>query len=85
MPAHIPRGLLRLAIDQRVPVTVYVAGFDARTGQRQLRIVQLGIYDDLSALIRDVFRHLDAAMAQDPAAWHLWSEAERFFARSDKP
>jgi hypothetical protein len=85
MPAHIPRGLLRLAIDQRVPVTVYVAGFDARTGQRQLRIVQFGIYDDLSVLIRDVFQHLDAAMAQDPAAWHLWSEAERFFSRAEKP
>jgi len=83
MPARIPRGLFRLAVDQRAPVTAYTTGFDARTGQRQLRIVQLGIYDDLSALIRDVFQHLDAAMAQDPAAWHLWSEAERFFTRAD--
>jgi len=81
MPARIPRGLLRLAVDRRVPVTVHVTGFDTRTGQRQVRIVQLGVYDDLPALLRDVFGHLEAALAQDPAAWHLWSEAARFFNR----
>jgi hypothetical protein len=83
MPARIPRGLLRLAVDQRVPVTAYTIGLDAHTGQRQLRITQLGVYDDLPLLIRDVFRHLDDALAQDPAAWHFWSEAARFFARAE--
>ena len=79
MPARVPRGLFRLAVDQRAPVTAYTSGFDARTGQRQLRIVQLGVYDDLTALIRDVFQHLNTALAQEPAAWHFWSEAPRFF------
>ena len=83
MEASTPRGLLRLAVDQRAPVAVYLTGFDTRTGQRWVRIEQLGVYDDLSALIRDVFRRLDAAMAQDPAAWHFWSEAVRFFRRMD--
>ncbi|MDR0274974.1 MAG: hypothetical protein LBI48_06485 [Burkholderiaceae bacterium] len=83
MLARIPRALFRLAIDQRAPVTAYTTGFDARTGQRQLRIAQLGVYDDLTALIRDVFRHLDTALTQDPAAWHLWSEAARFFTRAE--
>ncbi|MDR0479089.1 MAG: hypothetical protein LBH31_04670 [Burkholderiaceae bacterium] len=83
MPARIPRGLLRLAVDQRVPVTVYLTGFDAGTGQRWVRIAPLGVYDDLSTLIRDVFQYLDTAMTQDPAAWHFWSEAARFFRRAD--
>jgi hypothetical protein len=80
MNARVPRGLLRLAADQHAPVTVYLTGFDPRTGQRRVRIMPLGVYDDARALIRDVFRHLDGALAEDPAAWHFWSEAKRFFA-----
>jgi hypothetical protein len=79
MPARIPRGLLRLAVDRGVPVTVYLSGFDVRTGRHQVRIKPLGVYDDLQVLIGDVFRHLDEALAQEPAAWHFWSEARRFF------
>jgi hypothetical protein len=85
MDARIPRGLLRLAVDQRAPVAVYLTGFNVQTGQRWVRVAPLGVYDDLPTLIRDVFQHLDTAMAQDPAAWHFWSEAERFFRRADAP
>jgi len=83
MPARIPRGLLRLAVDQRTPVTVYLTGFDVRTGQRWVRVTPLGVYDDLSKLIDDAFQHLEAALKQDPAAWHFWSEAARFFTRAN--
>ena len=83
MTAHIPRGLLRLAIDQRVPVTVYITGFDTSTGRHWVRIAQMGVYDDLPALVRDVFAHLNTLMTQEPAAWHFWSEAARFFTRAD--
>jgi len=79
MTARIPRGLLRLAVDQRVPVAVYITGFDAATGRRWLRIAQLGVAEELPALIDGVFAHLNTLMAQDPAAWHFWSEAPRFF------
>jgi hypothetical protein len=79
MPARAPRGLLRLAVDQRAPVTVYLTGFDVRTGQRKVSIAPLGVYGDVPVLIGDVFRHLDEALGKDPAAWHFWSEAQRFF------
>ncbi|MDR2990793.1 MAG: hypothetical protein LBU72_02455 [Burkholderiaceae bacterium] len=85
MPARLPRGLLRLAVDQRAPVIVYVTGFDVRTGQRWVRITPLGVYGDLSELIRDVCRQLNTTLAQDPAAWHFWSEASRFFTSADAP
>jgi hypothetical protein len=83
MSARIPRGLLRLAVDQRAPVIVYLTGFDVRTGQRWVRITPMGVYDDLPRLIHDVFGHLDAALALDPVAWHFWSEAARFFTPPD--
>ena len=47
MAARVPKGLLRLAVDYKVPVTVYVTGLNAHNGQRSLRIVQLGAWDDL--------------------------------------
>jgi len=83
LQARVPRGLLRLAVDQQAPVAVYLTGLDVQTGRRWVRIEQLGVYADVSALMRDVFRRLDVVMAQEPAAWHFWSESARFFSRED--
>lgn len=79
MAARVPKGLLRLAVDYKVPVTVYVTGLDVHSGQRSLRIVQLGAWDDLEALVAAVFGHLENALCQDAAAWHFWGESHRFF------
>ena len=79
MAARVPKGLLRLAVDYKVPVTVYVTGLNAHNGQRSLRIVQLGAWDDLDALVAAVFGHLETALCEDAAAWHFWGESHRFF------
>jgi len=77
--ARVPNALFRLAVQRRIPVTVFLSGIDVANSRRTLRIRQLGVYKDQEALIRDVYAELDRAMATDPAAWHFWSEAERFF------
>lgn len=77
--AQVPRALFRLAVDQQIPVCVFVCGFELKSGQRTLRLRSLGIYDDVDDLIRDVFRELEFAIRSNTAAWHFWSEAERFF------
>lgn len=79
LDAQVPSALFRLAVQRRIPVTVFLAGIDATSGQRSLRIRQLGIYEDQDALVRDVYAELDQAMRDDPAAWHFWAEAPRFF------
>ena len=79
MRALVPNALFRLAVQRKIPVTVFLAGIDANTSRRTLRIRQLGVYQDQDALIRDVYAELDQAMARDPAAWHFWGEAARFF------
>jgi lauroyl/myristoyl acyltransferase len=78
-PARVPRGLLRIAVEQRVPVTVYVTGLNATSGRRFLTIHQLGVFAEVPELAKSVFSILDAAIRNDPPAWHFWSEAERFF------
>ena len=79
MTARVPKGLLRLAVDYKVPVTVYVTGLNVQNGQRSLRIVQLGAWDVLDALVAAVFGHLESALCEDAAAWHFWGESHRFF------
>lgn len=79
MQARVPKALLRLAVEQRLPVVVYLTGVDLRSGERFLSIRQLGVHDTLEPLIRDVFLELDAAIRACPPAWHFWGESERFF------
>lgn len=80
MAARVPKALLRLAVEQKMPVTVYLTGINMDTGQRTLRIVPLPVLENLDALVEAVFIHLTEALHQDSVAWHFWSEAPRFFA-----
>jgi len=79
--ARVPRGLLRLAVDQQLPVTVYLTGLQVESGRRFLHIHQLGVRNDLHQLIEEVFAFLDEAIRKDPPAWHFWGEADRVFVR----
>ena len=79
MQACVPRGLLRLAVNQHVPVVIYITGLDTHTGQRFLRIRPLGIQTDVVVLARQVFGELEKIIVQNAPAWHFWGIAERFF------
>lgn len=79
LSARVPRGLLRLAVDRRVPVTLYLTGIDFDTGQRTLFIQTLGVFEDVDALAEQAFTLLDNALRESPPSWHFWSEAHRFF------
>ena len=81
LAAQMPRGLFRVAVDQRVPVSVYLTGIDVGTGRRLLRIHQLGVRDNVELLAAEVFAFLDAAICEDPPSWHFWGEADRIFVR----
>jgi len=77
--ARIPRGLLRVAADSAIPVTVYLTGIRMRDGKRFLRIHRLGARDRLAPLMAEVFASLERAIEADSAAWHFWSVAPRVF------
>lgn len=79
-PVRVPVALARLAVEQRVPVTVYTLDLNLATGQRHLRLYPLGVPDDAEQLLARVFEHFEMAVRKRPASWHLWAEAERFFA-----
>lgn len=79
MKASVPRGLLRLAVDQQVPVVMYVTGLNTADGQRFLRIKPIGVASTVEALAASVYGELEQLIAQEAPAWHFWAIAERFF------
>ena len=79
MQARVPRGLLRLAVYQQVPVVIYITGINTQTGQRFLRIKPLGTPTDVNELAKVVFGELEGIIAEDAPAWHFWSIANRLF------
>ncbi|MCB1907719.1 MAG: methyltransferase domain-containing protein [Rhodocyclaceae bacterium] len=76
--ALMPKGLLRMAADQRLPVLTYLTGVDVSSGRRTLQVRRVAPNDDLEALMTGVFGHLDEAIRRDPAAWHFWGAAGSF-------
>ena len=83
MPVSVPGVLPQLAVEQRLPVTVFYMGADLRTGRRMLHIAPLGVHADAGVLTDAAFAHLDRLLRTDPAAWHLWAQAPRFFVARD--
>ncbi|MDA8522491.1 hypothetical protein [Acidovorax sp. NCPPB 4044] len=75
----VPAVLPQLAVERSLPTTVFYMGIDPVSGRRCLKIAPLGVFDDPQLLTDKVFEHFDAVLRQRPAAWHLWSEAPRFF------
>jgi hypothetical protein len=82
-PVRVPRGLLRMACAAGVPVTLYLLGIRLSDGKRPLRIHTLGARSEVEPLAREVFALLEAAIAEEPSAWHFWSIAPRFFGSAE--
>jgi hypothetical protein len=77
--ARFPRGLFRMAVDQQVPVAIFINGLDFSTGRRFLRLYRLGVFADVDALMAAVYAHLEKLLEEEPAAWHFWRISDAFF------
>jgi hypothetical protein len=77
--ARFPRGLLRLAADQGVPVTIFINGIRFHDGRRFLRLYSLGVIRDVDMLMAKVYAHLEDLIREEPAAWHFWRISDAFF------
>ena len=82
LQARVPTAMLRLAVKQRIPVTLFLAG-QKTDGRRFLEILPMGVHADLDVLLHALYAELDRVLRENPAAWHFWGEAERFFTRVD--
>ena len=78
-PARVPRGLFRIAAESQVPMFVFLTGIRISDGKRTLQIHRLSANDDMQHLLREAFALLEEAIIANPAAWHFWKIAPRFF------
>lgn len=78
-PVSVPAVLPQMAVDRSLPTTVFYMGVDLQSGQRMLRIAPLGESKDPQDLTDKIFAYFDELLRKQPAAWHLWAEAPRFF------
>jgi lauroyl/myristoyl acyltransferase len=76
---RVPRGLLRVAADNGIAVTLFMAGLNVSTGRRKLRLSTLPVDTNPDRLTQTVFDNLDQAIRHEPWAWHFWAQADRFF------
>lgn len=83
--ARAPRGLFRIAVESKVPMFVFLTGIRASDGKRTLRIQRLQEGDDIGQMMQDAFALLEEAIIAEPAAWHFWKVAPRFFRADDAP
>lgn len=83
MQASVPRGLLRLAVDQHVPIVLYVTGLNTANGSRFLTLQPMNAGTSVEDLAQRVFAELDKTIALNAPAWHFWAIAERFFQAVD--
>lgn len=81
--AYVASGLLGIAVEQQVPITLFSMDIDMHTGNRHLKIKPVGIFDTLEHAMDSVFSDLDRLIAEAPHLWHFWGEAPRFFRRPD--
>ena len=83
--ARVPRGLFRIAADSQVPMFVFLTGMRLSDGKRTLQIHRLSANGDMQHLIREAFALLENAIIANPAAWHFWKIAPRFFCDAEAP
>jgi hypothetical protein len=78
LPARLPTGILALAARRSIPVYVFSCGLRWADGKRTLAIRRLAA-GDAAGMLAQTASLLDGVIREDPAQWHFWGEAPRFF------
>lgn len=82
--AFVASGLLGIAVEQQVPITLFSMDIHMQTGARRLRINPIGTFDTLDQAMHTVFSDLDRLIVEAPHLWHFWGEVPRFFSSPDR-
>jgi len=78
-PSALPRGMLDLAVELRLPLVPFFLSLDALTGERRLRICPPLAGATAEELAPAAAQLLNDAVAACPPAWHRWADASLFF------
>jgi hypothetical protein len=82
--ARFPYGLVRLAAQLDVPISIVSFGLDNANGHRDVCIENLPPGCDAQQAMVRYAAHLDARLRTAPSAWQIWREAALFFEPADE-
>jgi hypothetical protein len=83
--ASFPRGLVFLAVSERIPVVAYRVALDRQTGRRRLILSPPLVAQSEQELLEVLVRCLEDAIREDSAAWHNWPGVDAFFRPGPAP
>ena len=75
--AWFPCGLVELARDAEVPLVAFAMGLSGDSMRRVLTIRVIGP-GPIEVQLAEVVGLLEAAIAEDPSAWHRWRDLQAF-------
>jgi phosphatidylinositol dimannoside acyltransferase len=81
-PAVLPRGTIRLAVENKVPVLVFRCHTDLDNGRRLLEITPSQVFATEAAMAEFLAAQLEAALRAKPSAWHFWTGIDRLMRAS---
>jgi hypothetical protein len=77
-PAHLRRGLARVAIDAQIPVVMFSMLLDRETGRLKLRINGPVPAKDEAELMQYMAADFGETLNRDPMSWHGWGEVQYY-------
>lgn len=77
-PARLRRGLARLAIEQNIPMVSFRMNLDRESGRLKLWIDEPLTASTEDGLMGELAANFQAALDEDPCAWHSWSDVQCF-------
>jgi hypothetical protein len=78
-PAHLRRGLARVAIDEKIPVVMFSMHLDRATGRLKLRIDGPLPAANEAELMQAMAADFSSTLDRDPESWHGWGEVQYYF------
>ena len=76
---RFPAGLVRIAVERKLPLALFSCGLDFESGQRDIRIEVLPRDLMPEQIMQRYAAHLESRLRVTPAAWQIWREAPAMF------
>lgn len=80
---RFPRGLIRLAAREKIPVVAYSVALDRETGARRITIAESMTSDREEILGDYLVNEFKKIIYADTPSWHCWEYIDIFFADAD--
>lgn len=81
--ASWPAGLITMAAEEQLEVSVATCGLNTQSGEREIRITKPLRYQDAQSLAQQLAIKLEEHIKIASSAWYVWPHVESFFQNAE--